>query len=261
MATALITGASSGLGAEYARQLAPAYDLILVARNEARMQSLAQSFSSGRKVKIIAADLTKAVDVERVELAVAEAADLQLLVNNAGLGTVGKFSVLDAVTEKNQVLLNVNALVALSHAALGNFSRNRPAQAALINVASVAGFQPTPFSAVYAASKAFVKTFSEGIAEEVRGDGVIVQCLCPGLTRTEFQERGHIDVSSLPDFAWMSAEEVVRISLANLSPGSGVVLVPGLLNQAMALASSAVPSALNARLMAGVMKSALNVRA
>ncbi|HNL12168.1 MAG TPA: SDR family oxidoreductase [Turneriella sp.] len=259
MAWALITGASSGLGAEFARQLAKRYNLILVARNEARMQALKAQLSGGHEVRVLSADLTQDADVRRVEEAITGEPELSLLVNNAGLGTVGKFHELDAAGEQGEVLLNVNALVRLSHAALGNFIKSRVHGAGIINVGSVAGFQPGPYTAVYAATKSFVKTFSLSIAEEVRGEGIHVQCLCPGFTRTEFQERGHIDVSRLPDFAWMSAEDVVKYSIDNFAPGKPVVVVPGLLNKAMALTSTSIPEAINARLMSTIMKSALSV--
>src|SRR5262249_10893759 len=151
---------------------------------------------------------------------IADDPGLDLLVNNAGFGTTGTFVELDPEREEEEIRLNVIALSRLTRAALpALIARGR---GAVINVSSMAAFQPAPHNATYGATKAFVNSFTESLYEEVRGTGVRLQALCPGFTRTEFQNRAGIDASGIPGFAWMSAEAVVDASMAALARGDAV---------------------------------------
>ena len=238
---AWVTGASTGIGAAFARRLArDHYDLALVARSRDRLAELAAELekAEGIACDVVAADLIDAAQLQHVAHAIAADAGLELLVNNAGFGTVGPFAELDPDREEDEIRLNVVALTRLARAALpGLIARGR---GALINVSSMAAFQPAPLNATYAATKAFVNSFTEALYEELRGTGVQVQVLCPGFTRTEFQVRAGIDASALPSFAWMTPEAVVDSSLAALRRGD-VVCVPGLGNRLVATAATAMP--------------------
>jgi len=229
---ALVTGASSGIGAAYARRLAADdWDLVLVARRVEALERLAGELGERRHVKaeVLPADLTVAADLTRVEEVLREPA-LELLVNNAGFGSVGAFHEGDVERDVRMLRLNVEAVVRLSHAALGAMVRR--GRGAVVNVSSGAGLIPMPFYAVYAGTKAFVTSFTECLAEELAGTGVRVQALCPGLTRTEFQEVAHADTSRLPAFLWQDADEVVEASLEGLRRGS-LIVVPGGKNRAL----------------------------
>lgn len=256
---ALVTGASAGIGEAFARQLArDGFELILVARSADRLKQLAHDLHKqhGVKVEPLPADLIDADDLRRVEKVVAGGAGLDLLVNNAGFGTVGRFSELETDGEEAEIRLNVLALVRLTSAALpGMVARGH---GAIINVSSMAAFQPAPYNATYAATKAYVNAFTESIAEELRGTGVTVQALCPGFTRTEFQERAKIDASGIPAAAWMTAEAVVEASLAALA-GGDLICVPGLGNKLLSTVTSAMPRSLTRRLVGAMSRSALGV--
>jgi short-subunit dehydrogenase len=244
---ALITGASSGIGAAFARHLAAdGTDLIVVARSADRLAALADELrgAHGVDVRPLAADPTTPAGCRAVEHALATDDRLDLLVNHAGFGTVGDFATLDADAEEREIQLNLLALVRLTRAALpGLLARGH---GAIVNVSSMAGLQPAPYSATYGATKAFVNSFTEALAEEVRGTGVRVQALCPGFTRTEFQDRAGIDASGVPAFAWMTAEAVVTESLQCLR-ASQVVVVPGMANRATAALTGVLPRRLVAR--------------
>ena len=246
---ALVTGASSGIGAAFARRLArDGRELILVARTLDRLEELATELRErdGHTVTVVAADLTKPAELHKVEEQVASDTALDLLVNNAGFGTIGRFATLDPDREEEEVRLNVIALQRLTRAALpGMVERKR---GGIINVSSMAGLQPGPCNATYSATKAFVNSFTEALHEELRGTGVQVQALCPGFTRTEFQQRAGIDTSDLPAFAWMSAEAVVDASLAGLGRGD-VVLVPGFGNRVLAAVAGSAPRPLVRRIL------------
>ena len=238
---ALVTGASSGIGEAFARRLArDGYDLVLVARRQAALEVLASELrgAHGGAVECLPADLTLAADLCRVEARARVAPVFDLVVNNAGIGSAGAFAERDVEREEELVRLNVVALMRLSHAALGAMlSRGR---GALINVSSLAGMGPYPFTATYGATKAFVNSLTESLAEELRGSGVRVQVLCPGFTRTRFQESAGVDPETVPAFAWMSAEAVVEASLAGLARGE-VVCVPGAGYKVLYAVSGALP--------------------
>jgi short-subunit dehydrogenase len=246
---AWVTGASAGIGEAFARRLArDGWDLTLVARDRARLSALAGELHRAHHVRatVVAADLTDGAARARVEAGLAADARLELLVNNAGFGTMGDFARLDADHEESQIALNVVALTRLTRAALPGLIKR--GHGAVINVSSLAAFQPCPHTATYAATKAFVNSLSESLHEELRGSGVRVMALCPGFTRTEFQSRAGIDVSGIPDFAWMTAEAVVDAALAGLQRGD-VVCVPGMANWLLSSAVSALPRALVRRAM------------
>jgi uncharacterized protein len=247
---ALVTGASNGIGEAFTRRLAAdGYDVFVVARNGAKLTSLAQQLgeTTQSNIEIHVGDLTDLGVVEAIEQ-VLRYDRFDLLVNNAGFGSAGAFCELDLDNEDAQVRLNVLALMRLTHAVLpGMLQRG---QGSIINVSSMSAFQPTPFSATYGATKAFVNSFTEGLHEELLGSGVRVQVLCPGFTRTGFQKRAGIDVGDLPDFVWMTPEAVVAASLNGLGRGE-VVCVPGLANRAVTALTDATPRGI-ARRLAGV---------
>lgn len=245
---AVVTGASSGIGAAFAAQLArDGYDVTIVARNRARLEAEAKQLrkEGAIAVAVIAADLTDAGDLQRVAKRLAEERGLDLLVNNAGFGTTGAFARLDPATEEEEIRLNVVALVRLTRTALPRMITR--GHGAIINVSSLAAFQPGPYTATYGATKAFVNSFTEALHEELRGTGVRVQALCPGFTRTAFQKRAGIDVSQIPSFVWMSPEAVVEASLAGLKRDE-VVCVPGLANRALVTFTGVVPRSLTRRI-------------
>jgi short-subunit dehydrogenase len=231
--TALITGASAGLGAEYARQLAAAgTNLVLVARRLDRLDDLARELREKHVVTVegLQADLATPEGIERVERRIAETATLDLLINNAGFGGgPGSFAEREAGQHLGMVQVHVATTVRLCRAALpGMIARGR---GGVINIASIAAF--SSFSGpMYSGTKAFLVMFSENLQSELRGSGVSVQALCPGMTHTEFHEVARIDKALVPKPLWMTAEEVVRISLRRL--GRGAICVPGWKNKTIA---------------------------
>lgn len=245
---ALVTGASSGLGAEFARQLAArGTDLVLVARREDRLRELADELTAdGRTVEVLAADLVDPHDLARVERRVAATqAPVDLLVNNAGVGAYGPFDGIDVDRQAALIQLNVVALTRLTHAVLP--SLRTAGGGGVLNVASTAAFQPDPFGAVYGATKAFVRSFTEALHEELAGTGVRVTALCPGLTSTEFQDRSGVRAGGLPDVVAMDVAPVVRAGLDAFSRGRAVC-VPGMLNTVTAWGAEVTPAALTRRL-------------
>ena len=246
---AWVTGASTGIGAAFARRLArDGFDLALVARSRQRLQSLASELRAGNGIScdVVPADLTQAEDLRGIEQLVADDAALELMVNNAGFGTAGRFAELDPDREEEEIRLNVVALTRLTRAALPRLISH--GRGGVINVSSLAAFQPAPLNATYGATKAFVNSFTEALHEELRGTGVHVQVLCPGFTRTEFQDRAGIDASGIPSFAWMTPEAVVDASLAGLRRGD-VVCVPGVANRVVAATTAAVPRSVLRRIV------------
>ncbi|NJD62144.1 MAG: SDR family oxidoreductase [Deltaproteobacteria bacterium] len=227
--TAVVTGASSGIGEVYARRLAAeGYDLILVARRKDRLENLADGLKAacGVKTEILAADLTQEPDLCKVEERIAAAADLEFLVNNAGFGTRGLFFQAPVEEQDRMHRLHVLATVRLSHAALSRMvSRGK---GSLVNVSSVAGFAQSPGNASYCATKAWMNSFTEGLYLDLAAAGspVKVQALCPGYTITEFHDVSGIGREHVPARWWMSAEGVVDASLRGLERGN-LFVVPG----------------------------------
>ena len=228
--TAVITGASSGLGAEFARQLAEAgYNLVLTARRQARLQTLAADLVTqyGVAVKIIAADLAELETIAHLEKVIDELDDLALLVNNAGFGTPGKLVDLSVASQMAMLTVQVTAPMRLTKAALPGLLRR--GSGGVINVSSLAAYFATPGDPNYNASKAYLKHFSEGVNRELAGSGVHVQALIPGFTYTEFHDTPQYEQftrSQIPRFFWMDAQPVVADSLRLLPTGQSVV-VPG----------------------------------
>lgn len=241
---ALVTGASAGIGEAFARRLArDGYDLKLVARRRDRLERLAEGLAKdhGIHAEVEVADLSVHADQERLAAAIAGGPPLDLLVNNAGFGTAGPFAELPPEREVEEVELNVVALVRLTRAALPRMIERR--SGGVINLSSLAGFQPMPFNATYGATKAFVLSFTEALYEELRGTGVRVLAVCPGFTRTEFQEVARVDARKLPDFVWMDAATVVDQAMDSLAAGDAV-RVNGVLNQIAAAGIRATPRAI-----------------
>ena len=245
---AVVTGASSGIGRAFAERLArDQYDLVVVARSGGRLEELAKELRERRgvEVEVEVADLTASDDLQALEARLGDRAP-DLLVNNAGFGTSGHFAKLDPDGEEREIRLNVVALTRLTRAALpGMVERG---SGAVINVSSLAGLAPAPFNATYGATKAFVNSLTEALYEELRGTGVCLQLLCPGFTRTEFQDRAGVDASSLPNAAWMTAEAVVEASLRDLEKGE-LICVPGVANQVMRRLQGVLPRSLVRRLV------------
>jgi short-subunit dehydrogenase len=253
----LVTGASAGIGAAFAERLArDDYDLVLVARRRERLDELANRLRErhGVEVEVLVADLVDAGDLLTVERCVEAPPGLDLLVNNAGFGTTGPFHESDPDREEQEILLNDLALVRLTRAALPRMVER--GSGAVVNVSSMAGFLPSPYNATYGATKAFVNSFTEALAAELRGTGVQVQALCPGFTRTEFQQVADVDTSAIPGLAWMEPEPVVDAALKGLASGD-VVCVPGLANRATSLVARSLPRALVARVMGAALGSRL----
>ena len=238
MTTALVTGATAGIGAEFARQLAArGHDLVIVARDTARLESAATQLRAyGVAVEVLPADLADDDGCARIEWRCGEGVDV--LVNNAGLGTTGAFHEVDRDSEEHLLRLNVRAVLRLTHAALPQMVAR--GSGSIVNVSSVAGFAPGARAATYSASKAWVTNFSESLHLQYAEQGVHVLALCPGFTRTEFHSRADMDVSGVPDRMWLAATDVVRTALADLDAGRSLS-VPGAQYKAIVAATRVVP--------------------
>ncbi len=226
---ALVTGASSGIGAAFATALARRkYDLVLVARRQDRLEKLARSLEQSETVKVeaLAADLTRDEDLARVEQRIVSASNLELLINNAGFGSRGKFFEAGFAGQDQMHRLHIIATVRLAHAALpGMVARSK---GAIINVSSVAGFWQAPGNVSYCATKCWMNSFTEGLALELSGarSPVKVQALCPGYTRSEFHDAAGLNRGHISESMWMSAEEVAAASLRGLDQGK-IFVIPG----------------------------------
>lgn len=226
---AVVTGATAGIGREFAEQLgARGYDLLLVARDRQRLTGTAGALAAAHGVEAEAfpADLSHDDDVTRLVERLATSPRLTLLVNNAGFGSRGRLAEADVERQEAMLRLHVLAPMRLTRAALPVLLAHR--RGGVINVSSVAGFIYSAGNVNYCATKAYLTTFSEGLAAELHGSGVVVQALCPGFTRTEFHARIPGPVERHPRWAWLSARSVVEYSLRCFERGRPVVCVPGL---------------------------------
>ncbi|QIS16364.1 SDR family NAD(P)-dependent oxidoreductase [Nocardia arthritidis] len=246
---ALITGPTSGIGHGFALRLASlGYDQVLVARDEDRLAALADELERrfGTRSEVLAADLADEADRARV-IARAEKG-VEFLVNNAAFGQSGAFWTLSPADLQRQLDVNVTAVVRLTRAALP--AMIAAAKGSVVNVASVSGLIPGRGS-TYSASKAYVVSFTEGLAGGLAGTGVRVQALCPGFVHTEFHERAGIDMSSLPKQLWLSVDRVVAGSLSDLEKDR-VISVPGVQYKAITTVAGMIPRTLAARMNRGL---------
>jgi short-subunit dehydrogenase len=244
MPTALITGASSGIGLELARVFArEGYSLALVARNRKRLEDLAAELKPTH-VQVIAKDLAKPEAPREI---FEEASHADVLVNNAGFGVFGPFAETSLAEELEMIQVNITALVALTKLYLPGMIHARSGR--VMNVSSTAAFQAGPLMAVYYASKAFVLSFSEAIANELDGTGVTVTALCPGPTETGFQERGRMEDSGLvKGKKIMDARTVAEAGFRGLMAGTTIV-IPGLQNKLLAQSNRFAPRKMVTRIV------------
>ncbi|PTE06157.1 SDR family NAD(P)-dependent oxidoreductase [Mesorhizobium helmanticense] len=229
--TAVVTGASSGIGAVYADRLAgQGYDLVLVARRADRLEELAEKlrYAYKSKVSVISADLADDEDVRRVEQAISTDESITLLVNNAGIGGAQVVATADADLAERMIKVNIVALTRLTRAVLpGLIARKR---GAIVNIASVLAFD-TSFGGIYSGTKAYVVNFTEALHREVAGTGVKAQVVLPGATRTDFWELAGSDIDKLPKEIVMTADDLVDAALVGLARGE-TVTAPGLADAA-----------------------------
>jgi short-subunit dehydrogenase len=242
---ALVTGASSGIGAALARELsARGYDLILVARRAERMQELAQELSTSAQV--ITCDLASEADALAGKVA-ALGLSVDLLINNAGFGTHGRFAEIDAAREAEEVRVNCEALVTLTHAFLPAMLERR--RGGIVTIASTAGMQPLPYEAVYSATKAFARAFSDALHAELRTSGVKVLCVNPGPVPTEWQAVAGYSPDHLPPVPGkISAEQVARETLRAFESGRRSI-IPGFVIRWYMRLSSPAPLPLKLRVV------------
>jgi uncharacterized protein len=225
MATALITGATAGIGAAYAKLLAKeGFDLVLVARDLPRLKGVAKELSKLYKIKAetIKADLTKPAQLAKVEKRLANnSKPIEVLINNAGFGLKDSFLVSNLAREQELLDVLVTAPMRLSHAVLpGMIKRN---SGSIVNVSSVASFIA---GGTYSAAKSYLTVFSEYLHTELRDTNIKVSALCPGFTRTEFHARGKMKMSGLPNYMWTAVDQVVAKSWRYVKAGK-VICIPG----------------------------------
>ena len=238
---AIVTGASSGTGLVFAQELAlRGHNVLAVARRRDRLEGLARDASAkGGRIDTLIADLGTSEGLASLVTRIGELYTIDLLVNNAGMATAGDFS--DSVLERElaEIRLNVNAVVTLTHAVLARMLPR--GSGAIINLASVVAFQPFPHFAVYAASKAFVLSFTEAVAQEIRGSGVRIMALCPGAAKTEMNVFSN-NAGLLGKLPSLSAEQIVATALRGIAAGS-VVKIVGWPNRILVFLNRFVPRA------------------
>lgn len=253
--TALVTGASSGIGEEFARQLAAKrYDVVLAARRKDRLDAIASEISEahGTKTEVIEADLSTKKGVSAVTDRIKKG-DIVVLVNSAGLGTSGEFAQLPLNRETQELNVNIIALTQLSHAAAGPMIEN--GRGTIINLGSVGSFEPVPYMSTYAATKAYVLSCSEGLHEELKPYGVTVTCVCPGIVHTEFQNTANLDRGKMPSMGIVTPEKVVTDALRGAAKKKAIV-IPGAFNQVAAQMTRLAPRFLVRRVSGDMFKDA-----
>lgn len=218
--TAVVTGASAGIGAVYARRLAHrGYDLVLVARNEARLKTLAAEITvdTGRSVQVLVADLATREGVDRVSSLLRDDARVSLLVNNAGTAKLGPLTAASETDIDSTIDLNITALTHLTQAVLPGFVARR--RGGIINIASILSFVPMEGTAVYGGTKAYVLYFTRSLAQQVAGQGIQVQAVLPGLITTELWDESGVDVRTFPKEMTMTPDQLVDAALAGWDSG------------------------------------------
>jgi short-subunit dehydrogenase len=247
----LVTGASVGIGKAFAEELGRrGNDLVLVARNEEQLEelSLALERRHGISAEVLVADLSSPAEIASVVERLSQGSQIDTLINNAGRGAHEAFATSPLSDHLAQIDLNVRALVELCSAALTVMVAR--GSGSVLNVASVSAFQPVPNEAVYGATKAFVLSLTETLHVELKGTGVKVTALCPGFTRSEFQQRSGVASSATPAFMWQEASEVAVAGLDALEAGKAIC-VPGMHNKVLAGVTKVTPRSL-LRASAGV---------
>jgi short-subunit dehydrogenase len=239
--TTLITGASSGIGLELAKLFAQdKYDLVLVARNKNKLNELAKSLEDKYKIKVKVLAFDLSLD-DSPQLIFAELQKenitIDVLVNNAGFGLYGEFKETNLTTELNMIKLNISSLVEMSKLFLEPMLARKSGK--IMQVASIAAFQPGPHMAVYYASKSFVLNFSEAVAEEIKNTGVTITTLCPGPTKTNFEEKA--DMHFPKTMKIMTAEEVAKIAYKELQKNKSSVVITGARNKMIAFIVRLLP--------------------
>lgn len=242
MPTALVTGATSGIGAEFARQLAAAgQDLVIVARDTQRLEQTAEQLRSAYRVsvQVLTADLAERAQLERVADRLRDSADpVDTLVNNAGFARRSGFLADDLADEERAVDVMLRAVLVLSHAAAR--SMRVRGRGSIVNVSSVAAFVSM---GTYSATKSWVVVFTEALSRELAGSGVRATVVCPGFVHTEFHQRAALNMSRLPEWGWVSADQVVGEALAGVARGK-VLVVPSRRYAALVLALRYLPRGL-----------------
>jgi hypothetical protein len=248
---AMITGASSGIGRDFARRFAQSgYDLIITGRRKDKLIQVAEQLKEqyGISVKIIIAELSVEKDLRKLLKVIATSNDIHVLINNAGYGSGKGFSKCDISCHMQMLQVHVVAAVKLVHAVLPQMISRR--EGTIINVSSLGAFMPAPGSSIYSATKLFLKSFTESLHMEVSRYGIKLQCLCPGFTHTDFHERraqGDVPKNN-GIIRWMEADEVVEKCLKSLEKGK-VVYVPGFMNRMLVKIVSLIPDFIYYRLM------------
>src|SRR3989475_8619856 len=230
---AIVTGASSGIGVAYAERMAErGYDLILVARRRNRLEDVARriEIKTKRTVEIVTADLSDAKDLLRIETLLTEREDIDVLINNAGLGALGPTSKVAADALENLIRINILALTRLTHAVLPGFLRRNTGT--IISIASMIAVMPTPSGAGYSGSKAYVLNFTRSLQMELAKTNIIVQAVLPGPVRTELFEASGLTAAPFPSELFMSADQLVDTSLQALDQGE-LVCFPSLENASL----------------------------
>ncbi len=253
---AAITGASAGLGASFARKLAArGYDLLLIARREDRLNALARELGDSYHIAVdtMSADLSIDADIDRTADRLRNAANLGLLVNNAGFGSHGFFWETDVAAQDKMHRLHVLATVRLTHAALENLIKQ--GDGGVINVASVAGFGQAPSNVSYCATKAWMISFTRGLAIELaaKNSKIRVQALCPGFALTEFHDVLGMDRSAVPSSLWMPADFVIDDSLRGFDKGE-VIVIPGWRYKLIVTGMKMIPASVAGRIARSMRK-------
>jgi short-subunit dehydrogenase len=252
---AVVTGASAGLGADFARQLAAAgHAIVLAARREDRLEALSAELQEAYRVEtlVVPVDLATAQGPEALfERATSDGRQVEILVNNAGFGTVGPHLSTDGDRQRMMLDLNVTALTDLTHR-FANHMAGHGAPSHIVNIASVASFQPIPHMAVYAASKAYVRDFSQALSMELSGSNIAVTCVHPGGTLTEFGDVAGMTIGGAAKATMMASEDVVRIGLAGMRRGR-VHVVTGWMNRIMTWVVAWSPRAISGRVAGWMM--------